>query len=136
MKRSHGARIDELADSNEPAIRRDGAAHGIVTIKCTKNSGGGRSGDVGPGACWSSYVGDHWGMRVYLMSDVCNGFKITFVSEKHVVEDAVADPGFPRGGGANFPGGCQHMILPNFIKNCMKLKEFGPPEGAHPLHPP
>ena len=38
----------------------------------------------------------------------------------------VADPGFPRGGGANTPGGRQHTILPNFPKNCMKLKEFGP----------
>ena len=45
---------------------------------------------------------------------------------------AVADPGFPRGGGANSPGGCQHTILPNFPKNCMKLKEFGPPGGARP----
>ena len=36
---------------------------------------------------------------------------------------------FPRGGGANSPGGRQHMILPNFPKNCMKLKEFGPPGG-------
>ena len=42
---------------------------------------------------------------------------------------AVADPGFPRGGDANSPGGCQHTILPNFPKNCMKLKEFGPPGG-------
>ena len=42
----------------------------------------------------------------------------------------VADPGFPRGGGANSPGGCQHTILPNFLKNCMKLKEFGPPGGG------
>ena len=41
----------------------------------------------------------------------------------------MADPGFPRGGGANFPGGRQHTILPNFPKNCMKLKEFGPPGG-------
>ena len=40
----------------------------------------------------------------------------------------VTDPGFPRGGGANSPGGGgrQHTILPNFPKNCMKLKEFGP----------
>ena len=43
---------------------------------------------------------------------------------------AVADPGFPRGGGANSPRGRQHMILPNFPKNCMKLKEFGPGGGA------
>ena len=45
-------------------------------------------------------------------------------------ETPVADPGFSRGGGANSPGGRQHMILPKFAKNCMKLKEFGPPGGA------
>ena len=27
-------------------------------------------------------------------------------------------------------GGRQHTILPNFAKNCMKLKEFGPPGGG------
>ena len=44
---------------------------------------------------------------------------------------AVADLGFPRGGGANSPGGGrQHMISPKFPKNCMKLKEFGPPGGG------
>ena len=43
----------------------------------------------------------------------------------------MADPGFPRGGGANSPGGGrQHTILPCFPKNCMKLKEFGPPGGG------
>ena len=41
--------------------------------------------------------------------------------------DSVADPGFPRGGGANPPGGRQHTILLNFPKNCVKLKEFGLP---------
>ena len=46
-----------------------------------------------------------------------------------LINEAVADPGFPRGGGANSPGGRQHTILPNFPKNCMKLKEFGPRGG-------
>ena len=37
--------------------------------------------------------------------------------------------------------GRQHTILPNFAKNCMKLKEFGPGGGppiprAHPLYLP
>ena len=50
-----------------------------------------------------------------------------FVSELKPV--TVADLGFPRGGGANSLGGHQHTILPNFPKNCMKLKEFGPPGG-------
>ena len=37
-------------------------------------------------------------------------------------------------------GGCQHKILPNFPKNCMKLKEFGPSGKGRvsraPLDPP
>ena len=38
--------------------------------------------------------------------------------------------------GAPTPRGCQHTILPNFPKNCMKLKEFGPPgRGARPSPP-
>ena len=37
--------------------------------------------------------------------------------------------------GRQLPGGRQHMILPKFSKNCMKLKEFGPPGGARPLCP-
>ena len=37
---------------------------------------------------------------------------------------AGAYPGFPVGGGANPPGGRQHMILPKFAKNCMKLRTF------------
>ena len=53
---------------------------------------------------------------------------------------AVADPGFCQGGGANSPGGRQHTNLSNFSKNCMKLKEFGPPGAraspAPPLDPP
>ena len=35
-----------------------------------------------------------------------------------------ADPGFPVGGGANSPVGHQHMIWPNFMKNCVKLRKF------------
>ena len=41
-----------------------------------------------------------------------------------------ADPGFPIGGGANRPGGGglgggrQHIKMPNFPKNCMKLRKF------------
>ena len=32
-------------------------------------------------------------------------------------------------------GGRQHMILPKFPKNYMKLKEFGPPGGGGATHP-
>ena len=37
---------------------------------------------------------------------------------------------FPEEGAPTLRGGRQHTILPNFPKNCMKLKEFGPPGGA------
>ena len=51
--------------------------------------------------------------------------------------EPVTDPGFPRRGGwgATFQRGRQHTILPNFRKNCMKLKKFGPPGGAPPCTP-
>ena len=32
---------------------------------------------------------------------------------------------FPEEGAPTLQGGRQHTILPNFRKNCMKLKEFG-----------
>ena len=38
------------------------------------------------------------------------------------------DPGFPVG--VPILGECQHMILPNFPKNCMELRNFGP-RGAY-----
>ena len=46
-------------------------------------------------------------------------------NDKYISLSSVADPGFPRGGGATLRG-CQYTILPKFPKNCMKLKEFGP----------
>ena len=36
---------------------------------------------------------------------------------------------FPEEGAPTPQGGRQHTILPKFPKNCMKLKEFGPPGG-------
>ena len=54
--------------------------------------------------------------------------KIPFYSYLHHIPGA--DPGFPVGGGANPPGGRQHMILPNIPKNCMKLRKFWAVEGA------
>ena len=42
---------------------------------------------------------------------------------------SVADPGFLRGRGANSNGGCEKLLFGQlFPENCMKLKEFGPPE--------
>ena len=37
---------------------------------------------------------------------------------------------FPEEGAPTPQGGRQHTILPNFPKNCMKLKEFGPQGGG------
>ena len=49
--------------------------------------------------------------------------------------NAVADPGFSRGGGGREPsrGG---VNTPNFPENCMKSKEFGRPGGACVPHAP
>ena len=56
-----------------------------------------------------------------------------------MAEHTGVDPGFPIEGGADPPGGCQHMILPKFMKNCMKLRKFwavGGTHWVHPLNPP
>ena len=42
----------------------------------------------------------------------------------------VADPGFPRGVGANSQGGRQPLILSIFAENCMKMKKFWLPGGG------
>ena len=47
-----------------------------------------------------------------------------------------ADPGFPVGGDANPPGGGrQHTNLPDFPKNCVKLRKFWS-GGVRRGHPP
>ena len=43
---------------------------------------------------------------------------------------------FPEVEGANSPGVRQHTILPNFPKNCMKLKEFVPAGGGGGIRRP
>ena len=51
---------------------------------------------------------------------------------------AVADPGFPRGGGANPKGGGAKLLFGQFFReNCMKMKKFwARGGGAHPSRPP
>ena len=50
----------------------------------------------------------------------------------HNTPNAVVDPGFPRGGGANSKGGCKKLLFGQFFpKNCMKLKELGLGGGGH-----
>ena len=50
---------------------------------------------------------------------------------------SVADPEFPRGGGANSRGGHQHTILPNFPKKLHEIKRIWAPRGgARPSRPP
>ena len=40
---------------------------------------------------------------------------------------------FPKGGA---PTPKSAIIFNFFAENCMKMKEFGPPGGARPWHPP
>ena len=47
----------------------------------------------------------------------------TSVQNQKVLK-AVADPGFPRGGGANFRGGRQHTILPKFSKKLHEIERI------------
>ena len=42
----------------------------------------------------------------------------------------VADPGFPRGGGANSPGGHQHTNLPHFPQKLHEIERIWTPRGA------
>ena len=55
---------------------------------------------------------------------------LTYRKDNRKTTNQVADPGFPRGRGANPPGGRQHTILPNFLKKCMKLKQISIPSGG------
>ena len=55
-------------------------------------------------------------------------------SEKHQqkrLRPPVADPGFPRGGGANSPGGRQHDFA-KFLQELHEIERIWPP----PLDPP
>ena len=42
----------------------------------------------------------------------------------------MADPGFPRRGRQPKRGECQHINLPKFPENCMKIKKSGPRRGG------
>ena len=61
-------------------------------------------------------------------------FNVNFICQGY---GPVADPGFSPGGSANSQK-CYYFF--KFVaKNCMKMKEFGPPRGpslASPLDPP
>ena len=50
---------------------------------------------------------------------------------------AVADPGFPRGGGANLKGGGANLLFGHFfLKTAWKWRNFGPEGGVRPSRPP
>ena len=52
-------------------------------------------------------------------------------------QTSVADPGFPRGEGANPKGERQPIIWPIFPENCMKMKKFwARGGGVRPSRPP
>ena len=53
-------------------------------------------------------------------------FKMIMIYSFEVLHDSLseADPGFPIGGGQPSRGGHQRLILPNFAKNCLKLRKI------------
>ena len=53
-----------------------------------------------------------------------------------IVTHTGADPGFPIGGGANPPGGCQHIILQNFAKKLHETEKILGCRGHAPGVPP
>ena len=67
---------------------------------------------------------------------MASSFVLLIAHLKFSLPFSVADPGFPRGGGANPKGGRQPIIWPIFPENCMKMKKFGAGGGARPSRPP
>ena len=69
-------------------------------------------------------------------------FLTKFIDRNNFIfKKAVADPGFPRGGGANPKGGVPTYYLANFSQNCMKMKNVWATRGARvpraaPFDPP
>ena len=60
------------------------------------------------------------------MSQYYKECQVTSVWKQGRIQD------FPEVGVPTLQGGHQHMILPMFPKECMKLKEFGPGRSARP----
>ena len=58
------------------------------------------------------------------------------VGRSKINHKSMADPGFPRGGGANFLWGRQDTILLKFPVNGMKLKKIRPSGGGGSPAPP
>ena len=49
---------------------------------------------------------------------------------------SVADPGFPRGGGANSPGGAPTYDFAKFSQKLHEIERIWAPGGARPSRPP
>ena len=73
---------------------------------------------------------------VIVLAEHFKGSNIFIISIAKCI--SVADPGFPRRGGANPQGGGANLLFcPIFTENCMKMKEFGPGGGGRAsLAPP
>ena len=84
----------------------------------------------------TKYKDDDWNYWYYDWDWIDYYYNDGYGKFSYIIRIPVADPGFPRGGGTNSPGGHQHTILPKFPKSCMKLKEFGPLGGCASLMPP
>ena len=79
-----------------------------------------------------------WHRQVHEDSCACRLINVSFHQHKlSLINDMVKLDSsqwriqdFPEEGAPTLQGGRQHTILPNFPKNCIKLKEFGPPGGG------
>ena len=90
------------------------------------------------------YISKIWSVCLFVLNDCLIQYFMTRRRQRDAtpfeVRNAGADPGFPVGGDTNPPGGCKHTNLPDFSKNCMKLRKFwsvgGHAPGATPLDRP
>ena len=60
----------------------------------------------------------------------------TIKFELEFTDCLVADPGFPRGGGANPQGGAPGYDFIKISRKLHEIKENSAGGGARPLHPP
>ena len=126
--------LQDLLEETCPNVMKLGLLHEVDTTKTS----------LGEQLCYVSF--EHKSLQelaaaLYISQvlDEAENIEVSVIAFRgDFMHFGVADPGFPRGWGCQLSGGCQHTILPNFPKNCMKLKEFGPRGGIHhdPLDPP
>ena len=72
----------------------------------------------------------------YLYLHCCCNFSSQNSSSSQLQYIPVADPGFPRGGGANSPGGVPTYDFAKISQKVHEIERIWTPGGVRPLHPP